>query len=82
IDECNEICKESNAKCINTDGSYECQCITGYILAADGHTCIIGPCNSNTCKAPRTRCMKDEQDSKRYQCFCPNNKIGDDCQYL
>ena len=26
--------------------------------------------------------MKDEQDPKIYQCFCPNNKIGDDCQYL
>ena len=28
-----------HARCINTDGSYRCECSSGYVLLADQRTC-------------------------------------------
>ena len=47
IDECEEMSDDCNgvgptpAKCINTEGGYECSCsqYTGYRVSADGTTC-------------------------------------------
>ena len=46
VDECDETkfgkqhgCQD---KCVNTFGSYKCACGRGYVVAADGRTCIIG----------------------------------------
>ena len=58
IDECSLIddcC--INGKCINTDGSYMCECPNGYHLDSDGHTCVdkdecsslVNPCGQGTC---------------------------------
>lgn len=30
--------------CINTWGSYQCRCHSGYVLLQDGHTCAPGEC--------------------------------------
>ena len=58
IDECSllEDCC-NNGKCINTDGSYICECPNGYHLDSDGHTCVdkdecstmLNPCGSGKC---------------------------------
>ncbi|XP_064422291.1 fibulin-2 isoform X2 [Latimeria chalumnae] len=43
LDECllypNELCQHL---CINTVGSFECDCLPGYILQPDGQTCLPG----------------------------------------
>lgn len=43
VDECQlyagQLCHH---KCINTWGSYECACFTGYVLLQDGHICVPG----------------------------------------
>jgi len=39
IDECSLGISRCNQNCINTIGSYECYCYTGYQLLSDGFTC-------------------------------------------
>eukprot|EP00069_Balaena_mysticetus_P005229 bmy_17796T0 len=55
MDECKEpdVCK--HGQCINTDGSYRCECPFGYILegneCVDTDECSVGnPCGNGTCK--------------------------------
>lgn len=33
-----ELCK--NGRCINTDGSFRCECLPGYELDSTGRTCV------------------------------------------
>ena len=40
IDECFEGINGCNQLCINTFGSYLCNCQTGYKLNSDNYTCI------------------------------------------
>ena len=39
INECEEYRHDCQHKCNNTNGSFVCECYSGYSLAADGHTC-------------------------------------------
>ena len=39
FDECESKNGGCNQTCSNTDGSFECSCITGYILAANNSNC-------------------------------------------
>ena len=39
IDECAEGSDRCHQKCINTVGSYDCQCLLGYKENADGYSC-------------------------------------------
>ena len=41
INECDmvkDLCV--NGTCVNTDGSYKCECGKGFHLDSDGHTCV------------------------------------------
>ena len=41
IDECNvdrETC--TNGQCINSQGSFRCECPQGFVLGRDGRTCL------------------------------------------
>ena len=40
IDECSDGINNCNQLCINTFGSYLCNCQTGYKLNSDNYTCI------------------------------------------
>lgn len=44
FDECSKDNGGCEQSCINTIGSYECQCSTGLILADDEHSCVTGEC--------------------------------------
>ncbi|KAM7158532.1 fibrillin-1 [Molossus nigricans] len=55
MDECKEpdVCK--HGQCVNTDGSYRCECPFGYVLegneCVDTDECSVGnPCGNGTCK--------------------------------
>ena len=39
IDECSENADSCSDVCVNTKGSYKCQCSVGYTLGSDGTTC-------------------------------------------
>ena len=39
VNECNTNNGGCQHNCVNTDGSYECQCRSGYRLASDGRNC-------------------------------------------
>jgi len=43
IDECLEY-NDCHQMCLNTDGSYQCNCNTGFVLTVDNRTCE-GNCN-------------------------------------
>uniref|UniRef100_A0A8C4QY15 Uncharacterized protein n=1 Tax=Eptatretus burgeri TaxID=7764 RepID=A0A8C4QY15_EPTBU len=47
----------TNGRCINTDGSFRCECSTGFNLAESGYECLDfdecttgNPCGNGTCK--------------------------------
>ena len=70
LDECldprNNMCHQ---ECLNTDGSYTCQCNNGYNLSADGLTCVdIDECAQleNSCNY---KCINELGS---YHCECPN----------
>ena len=36
-------------QCVNTPGSFECRCSSGYVLSSDGKTCLdVNECTENT----------------------------------
>ena len=39
-DECKTSGMCTNGQCVNIDGSFQCLCNTGFILAANGEVCI------------------------------------------
>ena len=39
INECSEGLSSCNQWCINTVGSYACDCYSGFALGTDNHTC-------------------------------------------
>ena len=40
IDECDTSNGGCNQTCTNTEGSFECSCGVGYLLAADNQDCV------------------------------------------
>ena len=74
-------------KCVNTDGSYECQCITGYSengngVCEDDDECADQPCqdNADCTNLPATyecTCQAGYQDSADLtECIDVNECIG------
>jgi hypothetical protein len=39
-DECSQTGMCANGQCINMDGSFKCQCHSGFILSPSGHSCV------------------------------------------
>ena len=57
IDECSPIneCGQFSTSCIDTDGSYTCTCLTGYVVIGGvcvDDACDPDPCNGGVCTAP------------------------------
>ncbi|XP_074552133.1 nidogen-1-like [Halichoeres trimaculatus] len=66
IDECREtynICG-SNAVCSNQPGTFRCECLTGFVFASDGRTCIEHSGPVDHCR----RGSHDCDDARRAQC--------------
>ena len=72
IDECSTggVCDE-NAECVDTAGSYECTCSSGY--TGDGHTCLdIDECLSDPCDENAT-CTNNNGS---FSCHCHTGFVG------
>ena len=72
IDECSTggVCDE-NAECVDTAGSYECTCSSGY--TGDGHTCLdIDECLSDPCDENAT-CINNNGS---FSCHCHTGFVG------
>lgn len=66
-------CKNSG-KCINTYGSFVCQCLSGF----SGTDCsIIDPCATNKCNSTGTFACVPQ--GTNYTCQCNSNYIGTYC---
>ncbi|XP_053372780.1 uncharacterized protein LOC123559692 [Mercenaria mercenaria] len=67
-DECQtNVCKAANEQCVNTPGSYECQCKSGYEKDGNGACININECNDpvlNTCSQ-----VCDDTDGS-FDCSC------------
>jgi len=75
VDECVE--SKCSERCVNTPGSFHCECTTkGFLLAPDGLTCT-----DKTCKEGNGGCEHVCQPSGngQYHCACfPGYKLNDD----
>ena len=72
IDECStgDVCDE-NAECVDTAGSYDCTCSSGY--TGDGHTCLdIDECLSDPCDENAT-CTNNNGS---FSCHCHTGFVG------
>ena len=65
------MCDE-NAECVDTAGSYECTCSSGY--TGDGHTCLdIDECLNDPCDENAT-CTNNNGS---FSCHCHTGFVGD-----
>ena len=53
-------------ECVDTEGSYECRCNDGYILAADGTSCD----DIDECSLGGTECENCKNFDGSYECYC------------
>jgi len=64
--------------CINTPGSYRCQCPPGYEIQADGRTCKdIDECHKGECQGRDKICVNTLGSFKCHQVQCPTNYVHD-----
>lgn len=64
--DCEQICK-------NTKGSYKCQCRRGFLLAANGRSCIEArKCKYNPCNETTSRCF---DINGNYECQCKEGYV-------
>ena len=73
INECSNgtVCDE-NADCLDTPGSYECTCFSGY--TGDGHMCLdIDECLTDPCDENAT-CTNNNGS---FSCQCNTGFVGD-----
>ncbi|XP_042243705.1 nidogen-1-like [Thunnus thynnus] len=85
IDECREtpqVCG-SNAVCSNQPGTFHCECLTGFVFASDGKTCIeenrpVDHCRrgSHDCDLPE-RALCSYSGGSAYVCSCLPGFAGD-----
>ena len=69
IDECSKSIDDCQQQCINTPGSYQCQCYSTWILSSDKKSCYNCPggcLNGGKCTAPNT-------------CHCATGFSGNNC---
>ncbi|XP_028394701.1 protein crumbs homolog 1-like [Dendronephthya gigantea] len=80
IDECSEkkdACNETISSCMNTNGSYFCQCKQGYQQGKDRTVCEdVNECEPNPCKNPGS-CTNTPGT---YHCLCMNGFSGVHCE--
>uniref|UniRef100_A0A8C8VMN7 Nidogen 2 n=1 Tax=Pelusios castaneus TaxID=367368 RepID=A0A8C8VMN7_9SAUR len=63
VDECAESfhrCGHGSV-CINSPGSYRCECLSGYQLVVDRHSCVPIPPPSNPCEDGRHTCASTDR---------------------
>ncbi|KAG8223124.1 hypothetical protein J437_LFUL000545 [Ladona fulva] len=82
LNECNFMTNACiNGECINTDGSYRCECATGYVLDSTGKKCV----DVNECVTPANNCkFACKNLIGTFMCICPEGyqQVGlvDDCR--
>ncbi|XP_006894436.1 PREDICTED: nidogen-2 [Elephantulus edwardii] len=65
-----------NSVCVNLEGSYKCECRSGYMFAEDQHTCILIVPPPNPCEDGTHTCAPDglarciHQGGSAYTCAC------------
>ncbi|XP_064597834.1 LOW QUALITY PROTEIN: uncharacterized protein LOC135464334 [Liolophura sinensis] len=69
IDECEDEMCGANTECINTDGSYRCECQDGFEMVPSGDCVNINECSDgkDNCDADTSTC-KDRDGG--YDCLC------------
>ncbi|XP_071359223.1 nidogen-1-like isoform X2 [Trachinotus anak] len=85
IDECREtpqVCG-ANTECTNLPGTFRCECLTGFLFASDGRTCIeenrpVDHCQrgSHDCDVPE-RALCSYTGGSSYVCSCLPGFVGD-----
>uniref|UniRef100_A0A672J0E1 Zgc:158328 n=1 Tax=Salarias fasciatus TaxID=181472 RepID=A0A672J0E1_SALFA len=81
VDECEELNGGCQQTCVNTRGSYHCECSEGFRMHTDGRTCIVrDPCGERNGGCAQL-CLSEEG---RVHCSCrPGFKLagdGKDCE--
>lgn len=65
----------SNTKCVNTPGSYECECLPGYKQVDKFNCAEVDECSTNAHNCdPNAECINTPGS---YQCVCHEGYTGD-----
>ncbi|KIH45624.1 calcium binding EGF domain protein [Ancylostoma duodenale] len=64
--------------CVNTKGSYLCQCPPGYKIQPDGRTCVdVDECALGECQGHERICVNTLGQFKCHRIECPPNYVHD-----
>ncbi|KHJ93079.1 calcium binding EGF domain protein [Oesophagostomum dentatum] len=64
--------------CVNTKGSYLCQCPPGYKIQPDGRTCVdVDECALGECQGKDRICVNTLGQFKCHRIECPPNYVHD-----
>uniref|UniRef100_A0A663MES8 Multiple EGF like domains 6 n=1 Tax=Athene cunicularia TaxID=194338 RepID=A0A663MES8_ATHCN len=84
VDECAVVNGGCQQDCVNTHGSFHCQCQVGYRLHTDGRTCIA----INSCSVNKGGCEQEcvQLSEDHYKCQCQSGyqlkRDGKSCEVI
>ncbi|KAH9496286.1 hypothetical protein Btru_018010 [Bulinus truncatus] len=83
VDECLDLPCTNYSQCVNSNGSYECDCLNGLTKSADSGLCEVDVNSTCTKRNCSHVCVKVTENKKKVEkCYCPvgSKLMGTTCK--